>query len=245
MLSALVDLPKVINHSQVLTDDRQVLREVPNPCGLADLDGALSRLEPASQDVQQRRLARAVRAHDTDLVPGLEDVVDAVKKREPFPCVATALQLYHTLPLALHPAGAEAQAGVLGGSSPRRSRELMERRDSCPRLGAAGLWLPCHPRGLPPQHGLCVPRCSGLRSPPLRPRLLDPGVAPRAAKAVDVAAAVSVELEHPRAHGLHEAPVVRHHDNGRRRTPEPPLHPPDDVEVHVVRWLVEEDQPGL
>ena len=78
---AAADLLQRLEHAQVARDLGRVLREVGEPHGRAALDRAGVGLELAGQQLDQRRLARAVDADERDAVARAEPPGDAARAR--------------------------------------------------------------------------------------------------------------------------------------------------------------------
>ena len=206
----------------------------------ADLDAPGGGGQPPRDDVEQRRLAGAVRTHDAQALPVVQQQLDVA---EQLPAVAVAVTDVAQLD---HPVAQPGCAGVqweVPGTCCRRRPTIDDR----PRGLQSGLGLRGARRGTTTQPGELgagqVPTAVlGLR------RVLLPTAATlevgAVAALVDVAV-TAVELEHPSGDAIQEVAVVGDQDQAAAVLGEAVLEPGDRVDVQVVGRLVQDEQVGL
>ena len=248
------DVPAAALHLQAVVAARDVLRD---RLGVVDrrphlvevghlelgpeLDRALGGRELAEQELDERRLARAVGADEADLVAAAQDEVEpADDGRLAGIGEAEGLRLDH--PDARDLARGEAHLGHAVGLAPGAAlaAHLAEGLHAGLRALALGAGAAARPRLL------------------LRELLLE-GRAPLALGllGLDLAGEVgvvvagpvgqlpAVELDDARGHAAEEGAVVGDEEDRHLRLQEEILHPEDRLQVEVVGGLVQEQQLGL
>ena len=232
-----------VEHRAALVELRLVLGEVRGLDAVAELDPPRGGLAPAEHRLEQRRLARAVRADERHVLAALEREARRREQRLVARAEREPVGLDHDPARALRVQELEPERPPLAGA---RLRPGAFRRSISLCFDFA--WLAFV--ALAPKRSTNRSSCaifsasrSALRACELGPRrLLAPPEVPLA-REVDRAAAV--ELEHRRRHRLEEPAVVRDEDHRGVDRREQPLEPLDRLDVEVVRRLVEQQQVGL
>jgi hypothetical protein len=223
-----------------------VLREVRRDDAVTEPGAAAVQRAPAEQRFEQRRLPRAVRADEGDLLAALEDEVGALEQ----PLVAggegDALGLEHDAAGSPRVQEVETQRPPF----PRQRRELAARSRplafQASDLRELGLRL-LRLRFLVAEAGneplqtrdVLGDAVGGLLRRDRSRGLLATPVVPRAGEVVHSARR---ELEHGRRHRLQEPAVVRDEDNCGVERRQLRLEPLEALDVEVVRGLVEQEK---
>ena len=216
---------------------------------MAELHPALLRLPLTEQRLEERRLARPVRADERDVLAALEDERGAVEQELVPGRDDEVVRL-------------EDDAAGAGGAEELEAERapLARQRLELPRRGLALLLQPADLAQL----GLRLLRLRLLVAEPRHEALealdvvTDPVelrrrrrgargllAAPLVPGAVEEERLGAAELEHGRRHGLEEPAVVGDEDDGGVERGQLPLEPLEALDVEVVGRLVEEEQVGV
>ena len=227
---------RALEHAAALVQLDLVLREV------RDLDAVPDPAEPAADDrLEQRRLARAVRADQGDVLAPLEHELGVLEQRLRARSEVESLRLDDHSPAAHGLQELEAERATAGaggvdtfGLDPG---DLLQLRLRLPRLRPVA---EARDEALEPGDVL------GLPLGPLR-LVGEPGgllLAPDVPLAGEVGRAAALELEHGGADRFEEPAIVRDEDDGGVDRRELLLEPLHRLHVEVVGRLVEEQQVG-
>ena len=222
-----------------------VLVEANDPEALRAFDLSGVGGQRARQEVEERRLAAAVRPHEADAHAAGDGEIEILD--EP-----TATEGLRQTPRDEKVAGpspgrGEVNAGDAGRAAGPGVAELLDQAarflDATLRLGRAGLGAATEPLDLAPDgigERFLVGDLALQEFVAPREELAVPPVALEQARRVG-----AVQLEHARGHVLQEVPVVADDEAGSRPFREERLQPEDALDVEVVRWLIHEQDVRL
>ena len=208
----------------------------------AERDAAGLRREPAEEEAQERRLARAVRAEHADALAAQDERVEVLDDRRggAGPRERGALRLDDDLPRERAGADRELRRAGAGAALGDLRAELQERLHAAHVARAAGGDAVDDPVLLLPElHGLLLPGALLLREE------LVLAAQERRPVAVPAGEPAAVEVEDAPRDAAQERAVVRDEDAREPGAGEERLEPLDRLDVEVVRGLVEEQQVRL
>src|SRR6266545_1901613 len=238
-----------LEHRVTLVELDLLLREVADVDAVAEVRAPAVFVSPAEQRLEERRLARAVRADKRDVLTALEREGRVVEQLALADSHAELLRLDDRSPASWWIDEAEAESL----RAPREQRDLVAdlrlllcepadlRQFGLRLLRLRFLVAEACDEALEPGDVLCIARCL-LRGDLQARRLLEPPPVPGAG---EVRGAAGLELEHGSRRCLEKPAVVRDEHDARVERLQLVLKPLEARDVEVVRRLVKEQEVGI
>ena len=238
-----------VEHAAALVELDLVLGEVRRDHAVAETHASSRRFVPVEHGLEQRRLARAVRADEADVLSALERERDVREQVLVASRYGEGFDLQHRAAAARRPeevetqrlAAARQQLELAGGGTPLLLEPLDLGELGLRLLGLALLVAEALHEALEPDD-VRADALGRLRRRLRTRRLLAPPDVPRPRKEERAA---GLQLEDAGRDGLQEPAVVGDEDDRRVERLQLLLEPLEVLDVEVVRRLVEEQQVGI
>src|SRR4051812_47416095 len=236
-----------LQHRAARVELHFLLREVRGNDSVAEPDEALVCLAPVEHRLEERRLARAVRAHQRDVLAALDRKAGSLEQDPVSDRNAQVLGLDDRAPAARRLEELEAESPGLARQEVDLARRLRPLLLEAFDLTHLHLCFACHLlRGRTEPRDEALEALDVCADAPcrLRRRLQACGLleAPRVPRAGEIRRAAGLELEHRVADGLEEPAVVRDDQQPGVERLQLALEPLEALDVEMVGGLVEQEQ---